>query len=161
MIYNKVTVFFKFLKYWRKASSKKGHGVHSPFLFDFAVNVLNKIEQCEPDNNVVHSFSNQINTKFNRLLSRMAAHYQDHIIHIESFSPQSTGSFSRYGKLFENAGDRDIVVFLAIHASQEAENQWIEIKKNKKLTCSIDLFFAGIVFFKKDFKEKLDLIIRF
>src|SRR3954471_19635979 len=34
-------MLFKFLKYFITASNGKGHGVHSPFVFDFIINVMN------------------------------------------------------------------------------------------------------------------------
>lgn len=57
--------------------------------------------------------------------------------------------------------EEDILVFDDIHWSEGMENAWEEIKKNERVTCSIDLFFIGIVFLKKEFKEKLDFTIRF
>jgi hypothetical protein len=41
------------------------------------------------------------------------------------------------------------------------EKAWDQIKKNEKVTCTVDLFFVGIVFFKKAFKEKQEFTIRF
>jgi hypothetical protein len=41
------------------------------------------------------------------------------------------------------------------------ENAWDIIRGNDRVTLAIDLFFIGIVFFRKDFKEKLDFRIRF
>jgi hypothetical protein len=41
------------------------------------------------------------------------------------------------------------------------ELAWKEIKKNKQVTCTVDLFFIGLVFFRKEFKEKQEFSIRF
>ncbi len=59
------------------------------------------------------------------------------------------------------AGPDDIFVFDDIHWSVEMEKAWKEIRNSKEVTCSLDLFFIGIVLFKKEFKEKLDFAIRF
>jgi len=40
-MYSSTQLVFKYLKYWITASNGKGHGVHSPFVFDFINNVLN------------------------------------------------------------------------------------------------------------------------
>ena len=40
-MYNHFTLARKFIAYWMTASNGKGHGVHSPFVFDFIKNVLN------------------------------------------------------------------------------------------------------------------------
>ena len=40
-VYNKITIALKYLRYYFSASNGKGHGVHSPFVFDFITSVLN------------------------------------------------------------------------------------------------------------------------
>lgn len=40
-MYSSAQLAFKYLKYWLTASNGKGHGVHSPFVYDFINNVLN------------------------------------------------------------------------------------------------------------------------
>ena len=40
-MYNKRTFIQKYLHYYFTASNGKGHGIHSPFVFDFVQNVLN------------------------------------------------------------------------------------------------------------------------
>ena len=40
-MYSSFQLALKYLKYWLTASSGKGHGVHSPFVYDFIKNVLN------------------------------------------------------------------------------------------------------------------------
>jgi predicted O-methyltransferase YrrM len=54
-----------------------------------------------------------------------------------------------------------IIVFDDIHWSEEMEAAWHTIKNNAAVTCSIDLFFIGIVFFRNEFKEKQHFVIRF
>lgn len=53
------------------------------------------------------------------------------------------------------------LIFDDIHWSKEMEEAWEIIKNNDVVTMSIDLFFIGIVFFKKDFKIKQHFSIRF
>jgi hypothetical protein len=53
------------------------------------------------------------------------------------------------------------MIFDDIHWSEGMEKAWLEIKKNKEVSCTIDLFFVGVVFFRKEFKEKLEFSIRF
>jgi hypothetical protein len=61
----------------------------------------------------------------------------------------------------QSCSEYDILVFDDIHWSEGMEKAWEEIKKNERVTCSVDLFFIGIVFLRKEFKEKLDFTIRF
>ncbi|MFM1794024.1 MAG: hypothetical protein RL642_409 [Bacteroidota bacterium] len=63
--------------------------------------------------------------------------------------------------IMEVCGEEDILVFDDIHWSEGMEKAWLEIKNSERVTCSINLFFIGIVFLRKEFKEKLDFTIRF
>lgn len=57
--------------------------------------------------------------------------------------------------------EHTILVFDDIHWSKEMEEAWAEIKAHDAITLSIDLFFIGIVFLRKDFKAKQHYTIRF
>ncbi len=50
--------------------------------------------------------------------------------------------------------EHSVVVFDDIHWSTEMEEAWEVVKQHTAVTLSIDLFFMGIVFFRKDQKEK-------
>src|SRR6266540_4079233 len=39
-MYSSFQLAFKYIKYYLKASNGKGHGMHSPFVFDFVKNIL-------------------------------------------------------------------------------------------------------------------------
>ncbi len=68
-------------------------------------------------------------------------------------------------KYFEqclNYTDSDaLFIFDDIHWSNEMEEAWEEIKAHPSVTCSIDLFFIGLIFFRKEFKEVQHLSIRY
>ncbi len=57
--------------------------------------------------------------------------------------------------------DATIMMLDDIHWSAEMEAAWEEIKNHPAVTLSIDLFFIGIVFFRKDFKVKQHFAIQF
>ncbi len=52
------------------------------------------------------------------------------------------------------ATDQSVFIFDDNHWSEDMEAAWNEIKEHPKVTLSIDLFFFGLVFFKKDFQKK-------
>jgi predicted O-methyltransferase YrrM len=54
-----------------------------------------------------------------------------------------------------------ILIFDDIHWSREMEQAWETIVENSAVRCSIDLFFAGILFFRQEFREKQHFKIRF
>jgi predicted O-methyltransferase YrrM len=68
-------------------------------------------------------------------------------------------------RYFEEAwphlNEYSVVVFDDIHWSSEMEKAWHQVIKDPRITLSIDLFFIGLVFFRKDFKVKQDFSIRF
>ncbi len=55
-----------------------------------------------------------------------------------------------FTQCLEYAHNDSVFVFDDIHWSDEMEEAWEEIKKHPKVTVTIDLFFLGIVFFRKE-----------
>jgi len=54
-----------------------------------------------------------------------------------------------------------VLIFDDIHWSDQMEAAWEEIKSSPEVTLSLDLFFIGIVYFRKENKVKQDFSIRF
>ncbi len=257
----------KYFRYWLMASNGRGHGTHSPFVYDFIVSVLRgKIQEKQGFRQIERtrasllqsdqtlqvkdlgagSMTDKGNTRkvasiaknaakhprFARLLYRIICHYGiEHVLELgtslglttrylalaqpangvitiegaPSIANKSAELFKQEGwtnidvrcGAFEDvlpevlpvlkgrkliffdgnhqyaptidyfnqalacAGEEDIFIFDDIHWSKEMENAWQEIKKNQQVACTIDLFFIGLVFFRKEFKEKLEFTIRF
>jgi hypothetical protein len=53
------------------------------------------------------------------------------------------------------------VILDDIHWSEEMEQAWKHCKDHDLVTLSIDLFFIGILIFRKEIKEKQHFRIRF
>lgn len=67
----------------------------------------------------------------------------------------------RYFELcLEKATEGSIFVFDDIHWSEEMHEAWKYIRNHEKVMISIDLFFVGLVFFRKN-QPKQDFILRF
>ena len=64
-------------------------------------------------------------------------------------------------QFLEKMNNDTILVFDDIHWSAEMEQAWQEIKQHPAVRCTIDIFFLGFVFFKKEFKHKQHFTIRF
>ncbi len=265
-MYSSLKLARKYLYYYLTASNGKGHGIHSPFVFDFIINVLNdkrnfyaysQIENLRQellnDNEIINiedfgagstiSKTNQRkicditkhaakNKKLAQLLFRIANYYQpkniielgtslgissaylasanvnSQLITIEGSRQIATiaqknmqylglnniqsitGNFDDklpdvlknissvdlvfvdgnhqkeptlkyFDQLLEHASDQSIFIFDDIHWSQEMEEAWEHIKQSSQVTLTIDLFFIGLVFFRKNFKAKQDFILRF
>ena len=66
-----------------------------------------------------------------------------------------------FNQLLSKSNHDSIFIFDDIHWSVEMENAWEAIKKEERVSLTIDLFYIGIVFLKKENKEKENFIIRF
>lgn len=265
-MYSPLQLVVKYFKYWITASNGKGHGMHSPFVFEFITKVLNdrtvypeyeKIEELRArllNDNIVlevedfgagsvvdkknkRSISSIVKNaakpkKFGQLLFRMVRHYQPTTIlefgtslgitssYLSLAKPDARlvtmegskaiaevaqrnfknleirnieiieGNFDKtlssvvhglsnadfafvdgnhrqepteryFQQLVAKTNNDSILVFDDIHWSSQMEAAWETIKNNAAVTCSIDLFFIGIVLFRKEFKEKQHFSIRF
>jgi predicted O-methyltransferase YrrM len=69
-------------------------------------------------------------------------------------------TISYFEQCLEKANDNSLFVFDDIHWSDEMENAWKYIKNHEKVSISIDLFFMGLIFFRKGI-TKQNFIIRF
>jgi predicted O-methyltransferase YrrM len=66
-----------------------------------------------------------------------------------------------FGQLLRKRTPESILIFDDIHWSKEMEEAWRVIQQHPGVTCSIDLFFLGFVFFRPQFKAKQHFCIRF
>jgi predicted O-methyltransferase YrrM len=64
-------------------------------------------------------------------------------------------------QLLAKADENSIFIFDDIHWSKEMEDAWKEIQAHTDVTLTIDLFFIGIVFFRKEQKVQQHFTIRF
>lgn len=265
-MYSRLKLTAKYLNHLFTASNSKGHGMHSPFVFEFITKVLND-RQDYPEYKKVESLRYQLlqsNTvleiddfgagssmtktnrrsissiaknaakpkKYAQLLFRMVKYYQPKTIlelgtslgittcylslakpdarlvtmegskELASVARQNLknlelknleiveGNFDNtlstilyqlssvdfafidgnhrqepteryFNQLLSKTNNDSIFVFDDIHWSKEMEAAWENIKKHEAIRCSIDLFFIGIVFFRKEFQEKQHFAIRF
>jgi predicted O-methyltransferase YrrM len=61
--------------------------------------------------------------------------------------------------IIPNLHNNSFIIFDDIHWSKEMNQAWKEIIQNKKVTVSIDFFYFGLVFFRKE-QEKQHFILR-
>jgi predicted O-methyltransferase YrrM len=266
-MYSSFQLALKYLNYYFTASNRNGHGMHSPFVFEFITKVLND-KTNYADYNAIEKIRKKLlnnhemlavedlgagsriakqkqrsvlsvakhalkSPKFAQLLYRIVRHYKcksivefgtslgitssylsmaagddGHIATVEG----SSAIVSIANKNFETLGLKNIqsfnvpfdewlskkefgfdrvdlafidgnhqleptlkyfneflirshndtlLIFDDIHWSIEMEEAWVKIRRNESVTCTIDLFFIGLVFFRKEIKEKQHFSIRF
>ena len=265
-MYSSFQLAFKYLNYWLTSSNGKGHGVHSPFVFEFVTQVLNdkrefdcfhtiealraSLKNNDAEINVpdfgAGSRKNLDNErkisaiansslkpkKYSQLLFRIIHQYKPNNIlelgtslgittsYLSFANPASTiitmegapevanvarnnfkqlnlsnidvveGNFDEnltsvigqlstidfvfidgnhrrqptinyFNKLVNISTQSTILIFDDIHWSKDMEAAWNEIKQHPSVTLTIDLFFIGLVFFRKEQKVKEHFSIRF
>jgi predicted O-methyltransferase YrrM len=272
-MYSPFTLALKYFRYYITASNGRGHGIHSPFIFNFITNVLNddryfqsygeienlreellidktvlniddfgagsgssktKLSSAHSDRRSIASIAKNAAKpkKIGRLLFRMINFYQPETIlelgtslgistcylaaanpaarvvtmegasqiarvarqnftkaelknielvqgNFDETLPSVIAKLSRIDFAFIDGNHRKepteryfnqllgcssvstILVFDDIHWSKEMELAWETIKNDARVTCTIDLFFIGIVFLNTSFKEKQNITIRF
>jgi predicted O-methyltransferase YrrM len=265
-MYSKTQLALKYIRYFINAKNGKGHGIHSPFVFDFTQQVLNK-KELPNSSNQIEAFRRQLknnhnliqiedfgagsrvikqNTrkvatvaksslkpfKYSVLIAKSVAHYKPNIIvelgtslgittaymakasskanvyTIEgspAIAELANENFEKLGLknvhslvgnfdvvlpnllqqlnsvdfafidgnhrfeptlnyfhlLLAKTNEHSILVFDDIHRSKEMEQAWQNIQNHDAVSAIIDLFFVGIVVFKKAFKQKQHFIIRY
>ena len=73
---------------------------------------------------------------------------------------QRQATLNYFNLCLEKVHNDTIFYFDDINWSKEMLSAWEEIKRNEKITLTIDLFFSGIVFFKKELSKE-NFIIKF
>ena len=265
-MYSTVKLAIKYIKYQITAANGKGHGIHSPFVFDFITNVLNDkrhfypydtieyhrnrlyqnnelltIEDLGAGSTVTKSNQRKVSSiarsalkpkKFGQLMFRMVNHYNvNTIVELGTSLGITTSYFASanakgkvftfegasqvaklakanfnalsldnidvilgnfddtlknnlqkmpqvdlafvdgnhrkeptlnyFHQLMEKVTDHSILIFDDIHWSKEMEQAWAEIQQHPSVTLTIDLFFIGFVFFRKEQKAPQHFSIRF
>lgn len=265
-MYSRWQLAKKFIHYYFTASNGKGHGVHSPFVFDFIIHVLNDNKPHEAYRRVEALRSQLLNNetlltvedfgagsaisntrqrsiasiarnaakskKLGQLLHRIVRYYKPATIlelgtslgisstYMTLGNPtarvitgEGSGAIATQAKVnFQELGlerielvpgnfdetlpgmlqqlqtvelafldgnhrleptmryfaqlvpyltEYSIVIVDDIHWSEGMEQAWEQIKDNPAVTLTIDLFFIGLVFFRKDFKVKQHFVVRF
>ncbi len=66
-----------------------------------------------------------------------------------------------FNQLLPALHNNSVLVFDDIHWSPGMERAWEEIRQHPAVQCTVDIFFLGFVFFRKEFKVKQHFAVRF
>ncbi|MBO9595939.1 MAG: class I SAM-dependent methyltransferase [Niabella sp.] len=266
MVYSPLIAASKYFKYYIHASNSKGHGMHSPFVFEFITKVMNDFTRY-PDYERVEALRKRLRNdpsvltvqdlgagsaktsastrkvasiaknaakpaKYGQLMYRMIRHYgarrilelgtslgittsylaaanpEARVVTLEGASavaqkareniaalglnnielvegnfddtlPAVLNDLGKVDFVFIDGNHRQepteryfrqllpyiheetLLVFDDIHWSKEMETAWHNIVAQDPVTCDIDLFYIGILSFRKAFKEKQAFTVRF
>lgn len=149
--------------------SKNQHGIHSPFVFDFVTKGLYQRQKNQRNLNLNPTdlaFSKaeekllkkilnyfQIEDEFNRIINStktLGDNYK--ILYYNNLKNFNIDSLNRDSSV-------EMLIIRRIHQSKESEEKWQEIINFKSATVTMDLFYFGLVFFRKE-QRKEHFIIR-
>jgi len=162
--------FVEYLKYIWKAKGR--HGVHSPFVYDMVEHVLRDKEIIDKTYRVDCP---DIPLKYENLVSRIAAYYNYKNVYVlpsekqtnvpldmlvlNEVKPAEWGSFlSDNISSLKNDG---AVMITGIHKSTQHSDAWKKAHADDRVRVSIDVYGLGLLFFKKEFKEKQHFVLKY
>jgi len=91
-----------------------------------------------------------VNGRFNAVLSDTLAQFKQLDYVFIDGNHREKPTLDYFEQCLEYAHDDSVFVFDDIHWSAEMEAAWATIKAHPAVTLSIDLFFCGVVFFRKE-----------
>lgn len=101
------------------------------------------------------SFAEYINNHFIINTSHLKPVYYQLIF----FSLQKESNLTYFDSLLATSTNESVWIFDAIHKTPETEAAWKNIKSNPKVTVTIDTYYWGLVFFRRE-QEKEHFVIR-
>ncbi|UIR55111.1 hypothetical protein LZQ00_12610 [Sphingobacterium sp. SRCM116780] len=172
--------YLKYLRHYLISHSR--HGTHSPFVYQLVDEVIYQ-KPTELELNAVPLTYIQAGHKslkkyllVERLLKTLA--FNEFKIQTKSTHPDLEKLFEQhkgmackrvihyidtdtdYLAVLHNIGDQDLLMIEEPHLSKERDSNWERIKGDSSVTVTIDLFYFGLVFFRKG-QRKEDFLIRF
>jgi predicted O-methyltransferase YrrM len=98
-----------------------------------------------------------INTDFSEFLKNSNTNYN--LVYFDG-NHQKDATLEYFNQLVNNVDNDTVFILDDIHWSKEMECAWEQVKKHPKVTITIDTFYWGFVFFRKETKHKEHFIIR-
>lgn len=148
----------KYLKFLFQSTNQ--HGVHSPFVYSFVTKGLYKKNTDFTILNSYEEFKN-LSKKERKIISKVINYFYVKDIYFDTTKPIITLS-KTYKILFisdlekfktsflENLKPFTILIFKEIYANKASIKKWEEAIQHQKATVTIDLFYFGFVFYRKE-----------
>ncbi|MGB5500302.1 MAG: hypothetical protein WBM77_15330 [Maribacter sp.] len=156
-------MIYRFIAYLKFIfTSTNQHGIHSPFIYDFATKCLYKRVYKGPKTigvllksiayfkaNSVHITSKHMNIQSQVKNAFPQIEFDDYPCDIMYFDCPNTELFhgGTEDGLYHN---NTMIMVKSIHQNKENNDIWELMKGNEKVTVSVDLFYCGVLFFRKE-----------
>lgn len=163
--------FIEYVRY--KLSAKKLHGVHSPFVYNFSEEVLYS-RSIIPTQLALPAGT--LSPKYVDLANAIKTHYGCHNPLLLSTKTANDNlkydlvimtekNPGKWVQLFNNSynqfSDEYILIVSEIHATKRYSKKWRRLYTHPKILLSIDLYGLGIIFMRKEFKEKQHFVLKY
>lgn len=149
---------FSYLQFLIKSTNQ--HGVHSPFVFDFVTKGLYK-KRVENINFDTYTELKSLSKKQQKLLSKIIHYFKIDTIYFDYLTFIKTSN-KNYKTLyisnlkninkfkFNNLSSKHFIITEGIYRNKESHQNWQKIIQKKEVTVTIDLFYFGLIFFRKE-----------
>jgi hypothetical protein len=154
-------MFFKLFSYFKfLLKSSNQHGVHSPFVYNFVTKGLYKKVDSSTK---LEGFNldNSLSKKEIKILKKIIKYFKPTSItanlKTESITLNKSNNLLFFNDLNKNEINKlsinypnSIVVIKALHQNKSSLENWKHITHLEEATVTIDLFYFGLIFFRKE-----------
>jgi hypothetical protein len=158
---------FSYFKFLLKSTNQ--HGVHSPFVYDFVTKGLYK----KVDSNIKlkdFTFDDEFSKKEEKILKKIIEYFKPTSIiinlNIEEITINKEFNLLFYSYLSKNKikkivaiYPKSFIIIKNIHQNKAVQKSWVEITQLQEATVTLDLFYFGVIFFRKE-QAKEHFVIR-
>ena len=147
-----------YLTFLLKSSNQ--HGVHSPFVYNFVTQGLYKNKASHINLNE-HNINTNLSKKEEKILRKIINHFETAIIttdlNIKSDTLDKSFKLLYFSSLNSKLINKisinnpnSFIVLKNIHQDKASQENWYKIIKLENATVTIDLFYFGLIFFRKE-----------
>ncbi len=147
-----------YLKFLLKSSNQ--HGVHSPFVFNFVTKGLYN-KRIRNNISVEYTELKSLTKKEKKVISKIIHYFNienicfDPIVLNENLNNEFKVLYLKLSdelnlRKLNNLTSKHLVVVHGIYKDKKSNLKWLEIIKKEDATVTMDLFYFGIIFFRKE-----------
>lgn len=163
-------MFFRLFSYFKFIlKSTNQHGVHSPFMYNFVTKGLHNKSNVNIQL-ADFNFDDTLSKKEERILKSIIQYFQPSSVITNLITTNTTVNNKPNLLYFKNLKEKKIaklgasypnsfIIIKNIHQHKLAFNDWTEITHLQEATVTVDLFYFGLIFCRKE-QAKEHFIIR-